>query len=1126
MKFTLEWLLTHIVPAEFADNASALTAGQHEADPKDASGEEQGHKHGDHLRRDWRAVNVPLLAETLTKLGLEVESIDDNATRFAAFSTAKVIEALPHPHADRLRVCRVAVYDHPIQSKPDDHGDRGARGDRDHHDHHDHSGSGTAEHDQAGMTHFYREVQVVCGAPNARTDMIGVFAPAGTFIPGTDVHLKPSTIRGVESHGMLCSERELLISDDHDGIIDLADDTPLGVNYAAYKGLDDVVIELGITPNRGDCLSVRGIARDLAAVGWGQLVPLADIDPQCQSPLPAADAGGDPAMAQSTSATEGSVASELRVPPSLDHAEPSPVGWAITPHTPCMAVYGCYLRGVVNQPSPPWLARRLRAIGQPVISALVDVTNYITYDLGRPLHVFDADTLHGKVLTIHRANQLDTSVGSISVVANETDTNAGDTSVVVNEPGTNAGDTSAGDTSAADTSAGDAMHFAALDNRDYAISGEDMVISDDRRAQGITQSLAGVMGGRESGCTLATTNVFIEAALFEAVAVARAGRKHNIHSSARHRFERGVDTDSLEWGMRRAVQMVQDLCGGSPSRIERVFNPDYCQATAEHTPPVMSTNPNLRHIALDARKFRSLGGVDLPSTLSELPREVTILRALGFAVESSGQESLSNGDARGADATAPRRFVVSPPSWRHDITSEACLIEEVLRVYGYDNIVPVADPTIGATADDLAAIRRVLQAREDAPICPRAGDGGSATPAAGTSAPQMPTGDAGATKKGKNKSSGKGKKGKGDPTTTGTGDDGIATIDTRRHAVLRAKQELAQRGLFESVTNTFTDPTLIDAIGLAPANAQVRLQNPISEALGVMRPSLLVNLVGQAAMNMRAGYDSVSLFEVGPVFDARTPQHPATHIAMVRGGLAHRKHWNQDEQRFDPTHIHEDIRAVLTALGAPLANVRVDQSTIPLGFHPTRSATLRIGQFAVGGFGSLHPQWAALLDVKVRRATFAMEAGYIILDQLPNLRPPAQQGIDLAHVEPVDLLHRHFSFHVPIDRPVDDLRRELLRADKATIRTVAVLDAMVLADPVAGSDNEQAADQAAAPIRSVTFSVGYQLTGDADASLVYKNLETAVVTAAEKWGAVFPHTHLLQTTRESVTPGQPDMPTS
>ena len=381
----------------------------------------------DHLETD-----APLQAilDSLTVIGLEVESVEDRAAALAPFRIARVVSATQHPNADRLRVLNV------------DPGDGSS-------------------------------VQVVCGAPNARTGLVGVFAAPGTHIPGTGVDLSIGSIRGVESRGMMLSEREMGLSDEHDGIVDLPDDAPVGTPYADWASLGDPVIDIAITPNRADCLGVRGIARDLAAAGLGTLKPLE---------IPAIAEGGRPAPAVTLQFPDG---------PSL-----------------CPAFGLRLIEGVENGPSPDWMKRRLTAIGLRPINRLVDVTNYMTHDVGRPLHVFDADKVAGN-LVVRRAEDGET--------------------------------------------------VAALDGRTYTLDPSMCVIADDNGVE----SLAGIMGGEASGSQDGTTRVLVESALWDPINIARTGRTLGVHSDARHRFERGVDPTFMAPGLDLATAMILSLCGGT-----------------------------------------------------------------------------------------------------------------------------------------------------------------------------------------------------------------------------------------------------------------------------------------------------------------------------------------------------------------------------------------------------------------------------------------------------------------------------------------------------------------------------------------------------------------------------------
>lgn len=382
----------------------------------------------DHLETD---ATLEEIVDALNMIGLEVEDVDDKAD-LKPFVIARVLSAEQHPDADRLRVLSVDT------------------------------GSGAP-------------VQVVCGAPNARTGLVGAFAAPGTYVPGIDLTLSVGKIRGVESHGMMCSERELKMSDEHDGIIDLEGDFEIGASFAAHAGLDDPVIEIGLTPNRPDCTGVRGIARDLAAYGLGTL-------------------------------------KDAHTPPAGGNG-PCPVNVSLEfgdTQSLCLGFALRMVRGVKNGPSPQWMQQRLTAIGLRPINALVDITNYVTFDRGRPLHVFDAGKVHGD-LVVRRGK-------------------AGET-------------------------------VLALDEREYEVNDDICVIADDNGVE----SIAGIMGGERSGCDEGTSDVLIESALWDPKNIARTGRDLGIITDARYRFERGVDPAYMAEGMELATKLVLDLCGGDPT---------------------------------------------------------------------------------------------------------------------------------------------------------------------------------------------------------------------------------------------------------------------------------------------------------------------------------------------------------------------------------------------------------------------------------------------------------------------------------------------------------------------------------------------------------------------------------
>jgi phenylalanyl-tRNA synthetase beta chain len=377
------------------------------------------------------------IVETLTRIGLEVEGVENPAETLAPFTIAKVLTAERHPQADKLQVLTVDA------------------------------GTGKA-------------IQVVCGAPNARAGLIGVFGAPGAYVPGSDLTLKVAAIRGVESRGMMCSVRELELGDEHDGIIELPEDAPVGAAFAPWAGLDDPVIDVAVTPNRQDCMGVHGIARDLAAAGLGTLKAVEAKPIAGAFPCPVEIRTDDP---------EG-----------------------------CPAFYGRVIRGVRNGPSPQWLQRRLKAVGQRPISALVDLTNYVMLGYGRPLHVYDLARLNGAVVA-RRAR--------------------------------------------------DGEEVLALNGKTYALDPTMTVIADDNGVHDI----GGIMGGEHSGVTEGTADILIECAYFDPEHIARTGQKLALTSDARSRFERGVDPAFVETGLALATAMAIELAGGEASEIVRAGSP-------------------------------------------------------------------------------------------------------------------------------------------------------------------------------------------------------------------------------------------------------------------------------------------------------------------------------------------------------------------------------------------------------------------------------------------------------------------------------------------------------------------------------------------------------------------------
>ncbi len=484
----------------------------------------------DHLET---TASVEEIAAKLNAIGLEVEGVEDPAAKLTGFRIAKVLTAARHPDADKLQVLSVDLGD----GNP---------------------------------------LQVVCGAPNARAGLVGVLGLPGAVVPANGMELKKSAIRGVESNGMMCSTRELELGEDHDGIIELPEDAPIGTPFADYHG-SDPVFDVAITPNRPDCMGVHGIARDLAAAGLGTL-----------KPVPAkAVAGSFPCP------------TEIRT----DDADG------------CPAFYGRVIKGVTNGASPDWMQARLLSAGQRPISALVDITNYVMLAYGRPAHAYDLAKLTGAIFA-RRARDGETVL--------------------------------------------------ALNGKEYTLGAEMTVIADDAGVHDI----AGIMGGEHSGCSDTTTDVLLEVAYFNSARIGDTGRKLNLTSDARQRFERGVDPAFLDAGLDLLTGLIVEICGGEASEVVRAG-----------TPP---TTPKV--VAYDPARSLWLGGVAIPDDAQR-----ATLAALGFSADEA--------------------WNVTVPTWRPDVDGAADIVEEVVRIHGIDNVASVPLPRADGVARPTATPAQKLERR-------------------------------------------------------------------------------------------------------------------------------------------------------------------------------------------------------------------------------------------------------------------------------------------------------------------------------------------------------------------------------------------------------------------------------
>lgn len=726
--------------------------------------------------------DIDTIAETLTRIGLEVEEVINPAAALEDFNTARIEKVEMHPDSDHLHVLAVNTG---------------------------------------------KEVlQVVCGAPNVHEGLVGIYAPTGALIPCYGERLKVAKIRGVESMGMMCSEKELLVGDDHSGIIELPANTEIGKPAAEVLNIDPI-IEVSITPNRAECLGVRGIARDLAAAGLGTLKPLniPNIQGTCKSPIKV----------------------------SVDCPQACPVYTAR------------YIKGVNNKaPTPKWMKDRLTAIGLRPISALVDITNYINYDLSRPLHVFDADKLTGNIC-VRMAHE--------------------------NE------------------------EFLALNEKTYTLDTQSLGICDD---EGV-QCLGGIMGGLNKGSYEDTTNVLLECALFTPACIARTGRKLQIDSDSRARYERWVDPLSTISGNNYATQMILDICGGEASEIEIVGEEKF-----EATP-----------VYLRPERLKTFIGMDIAKEKCE-----EILRHLGFTI------SEENG-----------KIKAIAPSWRGDIENEQDLIEEVVRMIGLDEIPAISMKT----------------AEFPKPV-----------------------------------------------------------LTPLQNNVVMVKHELALRGMYETVTFSFTHSEI--AKYFRRGNEPVLIQNPIITELDEMRPSVLCNLLIGAKNNIARGYPNLALFEVAPEFYGRAPGEQKTVVGGIRVGKTSFKDWTGTQRAYDVFDAKADAIATIAAAKGPIDAPQITTDA-PSYYHPGRSGAIRLGKNILAYFGELHPAVLKALDIKTNIVAFE-----VFLENIPTPRDAKSKAKKKLELSSLQAVEKDLAFVVARNIPAINIYTAAKTADRDNISDVRIFD--------------------------------------------------------------------------------------
>ena len=641
----------------------------------------------DHLKTNLKEKD---LLENLTNIGLEVESITNLFADNELFKVAKIIKTEKHPNADRLKVCDVNIGGKDLK-------------------------------------------KVVCGAANAKEGLITIYAPPGAIIPKTKTKLVVAKIRGITSYGMLCSESELNLSDESDGIIELSKskyEKNIGKSY--FSKSRSSLIDLSITPNRPDCLGFRGIARDLAASGFGKLKDIKEK--------------------KIKSKTKQSL--NIKINKEKDQG--------------CSVFGSCLITNVRNIESPQWLKDKLISVGQKPISAIVDITNYVMLDINRPLHAYDADKIEKGI-----------------IVRNS---NSGE-------------------------------EFTALDNKNYKLENGMCVISDNKGVLG----LGGIIGGIRSGTEIDTKNILLESAYFDPRSIRKTAKKLNIDTDAKFRFERGIDPLSIEDGLNKAALLIKDICGGEVSKID-------IQKIQNFKTKIIKFDPQL---------FEKISGFKISSK-----KMLKILQDLGF---KSKKEK--------------KYFKLTIPSWRPDISQDVDIVEELVRISGYDKIKTI-DPIKERTKSTLTQSQKLF------------------------------------------------------------------------HFLQRS---IASKGYYEAITWSFTDSNYNDHF--KEKNKEIKIVNPISSELGVLRNSIFSNLIMFMSKNLDRGFKDLSIFEIGPIFTGSNPGEQNTVICGLSAGKKSRLSWIEKERNVDVFDIKRDVIQTLVEAGYNSDKFFVDNVT-PDYYHPGKSGRL------------------------------------------------------------------------------------------------------------------------------------------------------------------------------------------
>ena len=729
------------------------------------------------------------LLEQLTSIGLEVESVDNLSAGLDLFKIAKILKTEKHPNADRLKVCDVDVGEKEIK-------------------------------------------KVVCGASNARKDLITIYAPPGAIVPKTKTKLVVAKIRGITSYGMLCSESELNLSDESEGITELSSakyNKSIGKKYFLKSKLN--VIDLSITPNRADCLGIRGIAKDLAASGFGKVKNF----------------------------KEKKIRSKKRQTIKIKINKEKEQG--------CNAFGSCLITNVKNTESPLWLKDKLVSIGQKPISAIVDITNYVMFDINRPLHAYDADKIEKGIIVRNSKS---------------------------------------------------GEEFTALDNKKYKLEKGMCVISDNKGVLG----LGGIIGGIRSGTALDTTNVLLEAAYFEPRSIRNTSKKLNLDTDAKFRFERGIDPLSIEDGLNKAASLIKEICGGEISKLDVQKVESFKSKT----------------IKFDPYLFEKTSGFKISN--KEIIR---ILEDLGFKIKKE-----------------KKYFKLTIPSWRPDISQEIDIVEEIVRISGYDKI-KIIDPIKERTKSTLTQTQKLF------------------------------------------------------------------------HFLQRA---IASKGYLEAITWSFTDKNYNDYF-IGP-NKEIKIVNPISSELDVLRNSIFSNLIMYINKNLDRGFKDLSIFEIGPIFTGSNPGEQNTVISGLSAGKKSRLSWIDKERNVDVFDIKRDVIQTLEEAGYNSELFFIDNET-PNYYHPGKSGRLFLdsGKDQVAAyFGEIHPTILKKIDMK----TESLVGFEIFLDNLKLFKKTLNDQKRKFTVSDYQKSERDFAFIINKGITSQDLINAISNVDKNLISNIKVFD--------------------------------------------------------------------------------------